>query len=81
MTFKALSCDDESKLLGIIMNVRNCSWDALNLIRSAEKTSCVQMKKWLHMKAIVAREPKIHQKFSTQQVFDVGKQNNAIEFL
>lgn len=72
MTIKALSGDDERRLLGVVMNVRNCSWDALTMIRNAEKTTSVQLKKWLHIKALVAREPKIHQKFSTHQVFDMA---------
>lgn len=50
------------QVVGAMINVKNCSWDADQLDHLAGCLKCDKMKKLLNLFALFDREPKLHER-------------------
>lgn len=59
-------------ILGISINEKNCVWDGTKMDKIAVESQLPQVRKLLHIWALITREPQIHMKLSQYEIFELG---------
>ena len=59
-------------ILGISINKKNCVWDGTKMDKIAVESQLPQVRKLLHIWALITREPQIHMKLSQYEIFELG---------
>ncbi|KAG5679104.1 hypothetical protein PVAND_008697 [Polypedilum vanderplanki] len=72
MTILARENSDDNEILGICMNTRSCPWDGEKLEEFAKLHTDMNARKLLHIWALMAREPRLHQELGQLSIFEVG---------
>jgi hypothetical protein len=72
MTIVAREKADDSAIIGVSMNTRSCPWDADRLEEYARLLTDVNMRKVMHIWALMAREPRLHKELSELSIFELG---------
>lgn len=62
----------ENEIIGVCVNTRNCPWDGDKLDEYARVVENGDMKKLLHIWALMSREPRLHQELGQLSIFEMG---------
>lgn len=63
----------DNRIVGVAVNQRNCVWDGDLLKHKADSVKCDSLRKLFYIWSIVSTEPKLHEKYNTDCIFEVGE--------
>ncbi|XP_058463386.1 uncharacterized protein LOC131437813 [Malaya genurostris] len=70
--FTMIAVEPDNRIVGISLNQRNCDWEGDKLRERAERVQCDPLRKLFYIWSIVAKEPKLHQKYRTSCIFEIA---------
>ncbi|EDS44380.1 conserved hypothetical protein [Culex quinquefasciatus] len=60
----------DNRIVGVAVNQRNCVWDGDLLKHKADSVKCDSLRKLFYIWSIVSTEPKLHEKYNTDCIFE-----------
>lgn len=71
MTVVARGNSEKDPIVGVCINQKSCRWDSQKLIELTKISQNINSKKLLHIWALLAREPCLHDCLSQLQIFEL----------
>ncbi|KAL9704022.1 hypothetical protein quinque_007540 [Culex quinquefasciatus] len=62
----------DNRIVGVAVNQRNCVWDGDLLKHKADSVKCDSLRKLFYIWSIVSTEPKLHEKYNTDCIFEIA---------
>lgn len=72
MTILAQENSCENRIVGVCINQKSCKWDGDRLDRIAKSAGNINARKLLHIKALLAREPAMHDYLAQLSIFNMA---------